>query len=152
MNNMALRFWELDDLDAARSAAQSAVERAREAGSLDTEALAHGTLAQVYLKTDNIQQARAEAESAAEMAQGETSIARIDAWRVLARLAEDEGDHERADELYVKTLDVLESSDQRFRYADVAVAYSKALRERGDTDRAFDLALKAAQIKSARTP
>lgn len=152
MNNMALRFWETDDLDAARSAAQSAVERAHEAGSLDTEALAHGTLAQIYLKTDNIQQARAEAESAAEMAQGETSIARIDAWRVLAGLAEDEGDHERADELYVKTLDVLESTDQRFRYADVAVAYSKALRERGDTDRAFDLALKAAQIKSARTP
>jgi tetratricopeptide (TPR) repeat protein len=151
LNNMAMRYIEMHDFESARASASTAAERARQAGSADIEALAHSTLAQIALDTEQLEEARTHAETAITLSPDDTSLARIDGWTVLADLAERAGDHDRVDELYGKAMEQLDHIGQHLRHADVAVAYSLALRRRGDTDRAFDLALRAAQMKSARS-
>jgi tetratricopeptide (TPR) repeat protein len=151
LNNIATRQVELGDLVAARDAAKVGLERARQVGSPEVEAIAHSTLAEVSLKQDLFEEAEHEASEAVALAVREGSPARIGGWTVLATLAERRGDHERVDELYGKALAELQRSEQHLHHADVAVAYSLALRRRGETDRAFDLALQAAQMKSIRS-
>jgi tetratricopeptide (TPR) repeat protein len=151
LNNIAMRHLQLDDLASARSMAVSAVERAKQAGSTDTEAVAYSTMAQISFRLEEFDVAYIEAEKAVDLASDDSSLARVDGWAVLAGLADRDGDNERADELFTKALEALRESDQQLRYAEVAVAYSMALRRRGETDKAFELAFGAVQAKGSRS-
>ncbi len=81
----------------------------------------------------------------AESAAGDGDTSLVDAWIVLAKIAEDRGDTQTADQLYRRTLETLQNSDAGKRYADTAIAYSLVLRRRGDTEGALTYALEAAQ-------
>jgi tetratricopeptide (TPR) repeat protein len=151
LNNIAMRNVELGKLEAAREAAEGSLDRAREAGSQEVQAIAHGTIAEVSLKQERLDEAAAEATEAVALAETLGSPARIGGWTVLAELAERRGDHAAVDDLYGKAMANLQANEQHLHYADVAVAYSLALKRRGETDRAFDLALEAAQLKSTRS-
>ena len=67
----------------------------------------------------------------------------------MARISERGGDTAMADQLFARALDALRVSGHFALYADVAVAYSLILRERGDTNGALHYALEAAQIHSS---
>jgi tetratricopeptide (TPR) repeat protein len=149
INNMAMRYLELGDLDQALQIAQSAVDRAREVCSAELEATAHSTLASVYMRLGDIEAAGVEAEAAERLAPNDSSLSRVEGWKTMAEIAERNGDSTRADLLYQRALESLENSGQRSAYADTALAYSLLLRNRGNTERALELALEAARSRSA---
>lgn len=151
LNNLAVRYQDLGNLEQARECAEESIERARRTNAPDVEALAHSTLAQIYLRRQDFQAAAREAELASTIAPDADGLAQVDAWTVQAELAERDGDHARADELFQRALDVLKRSDLQVRYADIALAYSHALRDRGSTEQALDLALRAAEARSTRS-
>jgi len=150
MNNLAVRYRELNDLNRALECARESVQRSQEIHAADVEAAAHSTLASVYLRMDNIPAAEDEAQQADRFASSDTDAARVDAWVVLAEIAERRRDRARADDLYRRALEVSERTGRITFYANAALAYSLMLQRRGDTERALEYALQAAQAKTSR--
>jgi tetratricopeptide (TPR) repeat protein len=150
LNNMAVRYQEMGNLTQAQQCAQESIERAQSVNAPEVEALARSTLASVYLAMGQLDRAKAEAEIANRMASDDKDLARIYSWLVLAKIADGVGDYARSDDLYRRALDVLKETQRHAIYADAALAYSLALRTRGEVEGALDLALQAAQAKSAR--
>lgn len=150
LNNLAGRYQELDDLRSALECGAEAVARAQMVNARDVEAVAHSTLASVHLRLDEFEEAKNEAELAEGMARSDDDMARIDAWIVQAKIAEHDGDIEQADDLYVRALTALDRAGCYTAYADTALGYSLALRQRGETERALEYAVQAAQTKAAR--
>jgi tetratricopeptide (TPR) repeat protein len=149
LNNVAVRYEELGDLDHAFETAQEAVERARVVADRELETSARSTLASILLGRGDRAAAVDEAKAALALAPNEADC--VDAWLVLARIAHRERDAERTDELYGKALAVLRDSGRHGAYADASLAYSLVLRERGNTEGALEYALEAAQAKLAHT-
>ncbi|GAC1462739.1 MAG: hypothetical protein NVS2B16_02210 [Chloroflexota bacterium] len=150
LNNIAVRYRDLNNFDQAISCANESVTRAHQVGAADVEAAAHSTLAAVYAQTEDFETAQVEAEAAETLAKNTSTLARVDAWIVLAKIAEHRQDHERADGLYTRALEELEKLGHQAAYADAALAYSLVLRERGSTERALEFALQAAQARPAQ--
>jgi tetratricopeptide (TPR) repeat protein len=150
LNELALRYLELGDLGQALEAAQAAVARSEQSGERGAEAMTRSTLATVLLRAGRVDEARIEAEVAREMAEAETDLARIDAWVVLARIAQRDGDYARADELFPAALASLEQTERWSRYADVALAYADALGEQNRAAEAFRYARLAAEARAGR--
>lgn len=150
LNNLAMRYQELDDMRSALECGAEAVARAQIVKARDVEAMAHSTLASVHLRLDEFDEARSEARMAEGMARNDDDIARIDAWIVQAKIAEHDSDSETADDLYVRALDALHRGGHHTAYADTALGYSLVLRQRGETERALEYAVQAAQTKAAR--
>jgi tetratricopeptide (TPR) repeat protein len=151
LNNLAVRYGELDDLTSALSCGEQAVARARTAHAREIEAVAHSTLAALHLRLDDFDAAGSEAEMAKQMAQNDTDPARIDAWVVQAKIAQQQGSDNIADELFRRALDAQEDAGFVAAYADTALSYSLLLRQRGDIERALEFAVRAAQVKSGRS-
>jgi tetratricopeptide (TPR) repeat protein len=150
LNNLAVRYQELDDLTSALECGAEAVTRAQMVNARDVEAVAHSTLASVHLRLGEFDEARTEAKMAEGMARNDDDIARIDAWIVQAKIAEHDGDTDRADDLYVRALAALDRAGCHTAYADTALGYSLVLRQRGEIERALEYAVQAAQTKAAR--
>jgi tetratricopeptide (TPR) repeat protein len=150
LNNMAARCRELGRLDTALEYAQQAIDWARESRATDVEALAHSTLAETYFQLDQLEAAESEAETAQVLVSDPHDLATIDAWIVLAKVAEQRGDQSRTDEMYCRALEALERIGHQTLYADTALAYSLALERRGDLRQALRLAREAAQAKATR--
>jgi HTH-type transcriptional regulator, quorum sensing regulator NprR len=147
LNNLAVRYQELGDLEQALDFAQQAVMRAEQVNAGDVEAGAHSLLASIYLSRDDVEKAMLEARKADELARDDTDPARIEAWLVLADIAERGGDR-AADRLYQWALGVLQRTDRHIAYADAALRYSLLLKSRGETDKALEYAIEAAQARS----
>jgi tetratricopeptide (TPR) repeat protein len=150
INSLAQRYEELGRLKEALATARSAVERAHQAGDAGLEAVARGTLASILLKLDQIDEARSEAEIAGNLPVEGSEMGGIAAWIVLAKIAERESDHGRADELFTRALEALDRGNHPQLYADTAFTYGQALLARGDGERAARYALKAAEIRTSR--
>lgn len=150
LNNLAVRYQELDDLRSALECGAEAVTRAQMVKARDVEAVAHSTLASVHLRLDEFEEARTEAKMAEGMARNDDDLARIDAWIVQAKIAEHDHDADRADDLYVRALAALDRAGCHAAYADTALGYSLVLRQRGETEQALEYAVQAAQMKAAR--
>jgi tetratricopeptide (TPR) repeat protein len=151
LNGMAVRYQDLGNLQQALECGREAVERARQVSARDLEALAHSTLAAIHLKLEDVGTAAAEARVAEALSASENDLARIDAWLVLAEIAERESETVRADELYQKALLALQERGWQAAYAEAALAYSLLLRRRGETNRALEYALEAAQARPAQS-
>lgn len=152
LNKLAIEYRELGDLKQALQCAQEAVARAQRVDARDVEASAHSTLASIHLQSNKEDAAESEARLADSLASADTDLARIDAWIVQAKLAERRGDHARSDKLYRRALDNLKRIGRHGAYHDAALAYSLALRNRGDTEGALEFALQAAEVRpSARS-
>jgi tetratricopeptide (TPR) repeat protein len=149
--NMAARYEELGETDKALGLAQDAVLRAQRTHALDIESLARSTLATVFLRLGQLDEAQAQAVAVQELGLNEEDLGVIDTLIVLAKMAEHAGDRARADERFLKSLTTLESNGLHMRYADVALAYSEALRTRGDVQGALDWALTAAKVLKGRS-
>jgi tetratricopeptide (TPR) repeat protein len=147
LNNVAVRYEEIGDLDRALESAQEAVERAQIVGDRELETSARSTLASILLRREDIETAAHEAETAIALAPSDA--ARVDAWLVLARIADGDDEGERVDDLYGKALTTLRAGERHSAYADAALAYSLVLRQRGNTEGALEFALEAAQEKMA---
>ncbi|MBV9279411.1 MAG: tetratricopeptide repeat protein [Chloroflexi bacterium] len=150
LNNLAARYKEMGTLDQALKCGQEAVAHARQINAADIEAAAHSTLASIYLQQEKIDAATSEARAADALARDDTDLARVDAWIVLAEIEERQGNRDRADELYRRSLETLERAGRQTTYADAALGYSLLLRRRNDTAQALDYAIRAAQAKLAR--
>jgi tetratricopeptide (TPR) repeat protein len=151
MNNLAVRYRELNDLDQALECAREALAQAQYMNARDVEAAAQSTLASIYLRLGDVEAAVLAAKRAEELAQGDDDLARVDAWVVLATAAENRGQHDEADALYHRALTVLKQHNHHAVYADTALAYSFLLRRRGDIERALDYAVQAATAKASRS-
>jgi len=151
LNNMAGRYRERGDLNAAAGLADEAVRRAQEANAEDLEAQARSTLAWIFLEDGRVAEAEREAASAEALASAELNLALVDAWVVRARVAAIEDRNADADSGFRKALDALAEMKHHARFADVALVYSRVLRNRGEIDGALDLAYRAAEAKAART-
>jgi tetratricopeptide (TPR) repeat protein len=149
LNNVAVRYEELGDLDHALETAQEAVERARTLPDRELETSARSTLASILLGRSEVEGAIREAEAALTLAPADAG--RVDAWLVLARVAHLQGDPARTDELYGRALGILRESGRQGAYADASLAYSLVLRDRGNTESALEYALEAAQAKVAHS-
>lgn len=147
LNNLAVRYEELDELPQALDFAQQAVARAEQINAEDVQAAAHSILASIYLRLDEIEKATFEARKADELARDDTDPARVEAWMVLADIAERDGDR-AADRLYQWALGVLQRTERHIAYADAALRYSLLLKRRGDTDKALEYAIEAAQARA----
>jgi tetratricopeptide (TPR) repeat protein len=150
LSQMAARYNELEETEQALESAAEAVRRAQAAKSPDIEALARSTLAAVYLRLDRVDEARAEAEAAQQLGLQGQDIGLGDALLVLARVAAQTGDTAGSDALYRRAIETFQSSGFPARAADVAVAYSEALKARGDLQAALEYALIAARTASTR--
>lgn len=151
LNNLAVQYTEMGDLDRAQQSAQEAIFRAHQVGDREIEAGAHSTLAAVFLRQQRSEDAAHEAGIAEEMAAGPTSAASIDAWTVQAALADAAGQYDRVDRLYQQALDATRATEMDAKYADIALAYSLSLKRRGEVDRALEFALEAAQGRPSKT-
>jgi tetratricopeptide (TPR) repeat protein len=149
LNNVAVRYEELGDLEHALETAREAVERARTLPDRELETSARSTLASILLRRHDVDGAIAEAEAALSLAP--TDAGSVDAWLVLARVAHLQGDAARTDELYSRALEILRESGRHGAYADASLAYSLVLRDRGNTEGALEYALEAAQAKVAHS-
>jgi tetratricopeptide (TPR) repeat protein len=145
-----MRYKDLGDLSRALEHAREAVELARKVHARDVEALAHSSVALVQLRLGDLEEAAAEAHAAQVLEPNEKGVAHIDAVLVQAELAEGRADFGKADELFVQALDSLQEIGRLSVYVDAAIAYSEALRRRGDTEQALQYALRALQTKSRR--
>jgi tetratricopeptide (TPR) repeat protein len=150
LNNMALRYQEMGDLGKAQECAQESIERAQTVNAPEVEALARSTLASIFLEMGEVERAGVEAATADRMASDDADPARTYAWLVLAKLADHTADYGRSDDYYRRALQVLKDTSRQIAFADAALAYSLALRTRGEVEEALDLALQAAQAKSTR--
>lgn len=151
LNNLGVRYLTLGDEEQALRCAREAVERSQQVGGREVEALARSTMASVYLRQERYEEAAASAEEAIHLADHETPLAKIDAWVVLATLADRQGEGEHADQFYQQALEAARVNDLEAKYADIALAYSLSLKRRGNVDRALEFALEAAQGRPART-
>jgi tetratricopeptide (TPR) repeat protein len=149
LSQMAARYGELGDTDQALITGQDAVRCAQAARAPDIEALARSTLASILLQLDRLDDARAEAEAAAQLGLGDQDIGFGDSLLVLARVAERTGDTARADDLYRRALETFAANGFAARSADVALAYSEALKARGELQHALEYALIAARSLSS---
>lgn len=147
LNNLAMKYLDLGNLEQARTCAEDAVQRAVSIHASDLEAASRGTLARIYLELDQPEKAAAEAERVQPLEGAETSLAQVAAWAVLADVAERQGDSARADELYQRALDDLERRGQHVTYAEKALAYTELLRRRGEIERALEYAVRAARAQ-----
>lgn len=146
LNNLAVRYHNLGDQAQARSCAEEAIACAFQLNAHDVEAAARSTLADILFQLNDNDAAKREAEKADQLATDQ-DLARVDARIILAKIAEQEDDHERADELYRWSLDTLKAMDHRAAFSDAALGYSLLLRQRGNTEGALDLALEAAHSR-----
>lgn len=150
LSNMAARLEDLGELTQALETAQTAVDRARTSRARDIEALARSTLAAVYLRLDDLTRAAEEAQAAQVLAPAQTDLGHIDALIVLAKIAARGDDPAVTDGLFRQALEALEAAGFSARYADIALAYSHSLQERGDTHGALEYARRAALALSGR--
>lgn len=150
LSQIAARYAELGDTDQALTTAEDAVRRARAAGAADVEGLARSTLATVYLQLGRLDAAREEAEAVERLGLGDNDIGFGDALLVLAKVASESGDADRADAFYRQVIETFQRNGFLARAADVALAYSEALRARGDLEGALHYAMTAAQTLSSR--
>jgi tetratricopeptide (TPR) repeat protein len=150
LNNMAMRHMERGELDTARERAEEAVQRAHEVDAPDIEAYGRGTLASVYLRQGCVEEAEREAAAAELLASDETPLARVDALIVRAEVAAMSRQADRVDELYTEALHALRDLGHNTRLADTSLRYSLLLRQRGDLERALDMALQAADARGGR--
>jgi tetratricopeptide (TPR) repeat protein len=134
LNNLATWVAEAGDLDAGLKAARESIVRAQRCSARDIEAVAHSTLAALLLRTNDLDEARAEAEAASALADSDTSLPRIFAWIALAQLAELDGDHDTADDLFLRSLAGFKSIGAEAKYANAALSYGRVLRARGDLE------------------
>jgi transcriptional regulator with XRE-family HTH domain/Tfp pilus assembly protein PilF len=137
MNTLALRYLEAGERTAARETSEASIARAEAGTDADTRARTHTTHAAIIFRLGDVEAARAEASTVARIGAGITAITRAESWIILARIAEAEGRHERADKLYLNALAVLDKQGQELHFADAALAYSWMLRDRGDLAGAF---------------
>jgi len=150
LSQMAARYGERGDTESALATAVEAVRRAQAAGSSNVEALARSSLAGIYLRLGRLDAARAEAEAAERLRPSEEDIGFGDALVILARVAEAEGNTKRADGLYQRAIEIFQTNGPLSRAADAALAYSEALKARGDLTEALEYAMTAAQTLSPR--
>jgi tetratricopeptide (TPR) repeat protein len=148
LDNMADRLIDLGKLDEALSFAEEAVERARAINAVTVEAHNRTTLAAIIFERGDPEAAKIEAEKALASVGSDSPLVLADAWVVLAKVAQSEGDIAASDAYYLQTLDLLKQHGQMSRYGDVALAYSLALQKRGETERALGFALFAAQERT----
>lgn len=148
--NMAARYEELGETEQALALALDAVGRTQESHAPDIEGLARSTLATVYLRLGQLDDAQSQADAVQALGLNEQDLGTIDTLIVLAKMAEQAGDGSRADDLFRRSLSALEANGFQTRYADVALAYSNALRDRGDVEGALDWAVTAAKALTAR--
>jgi len=151
LNNLAVQYGEVNQLDQALECARESVRRAAQINAQGVEALARSTLAEIHVRLGEYGDAASEAQVADRLAEGDTDTPRIGAWIVLAKVAEREGEYDRVDELYRRALGSLERLSNHARITDIALEYSLVLRQRGETDRALEFALKGLQAKLARS-
>lgn len=149
LNNVAARLADLGKLDEALGFAEEAVERSLAAASTDEEALARTTLAAIILERGDRAGAKAEAERALAVIGTESPLAQADAWVVLAKLADQEGDYEVSDTLFQQALEMLQEHGHAARFRDISLVYSLTLQERGNTELALMYALAAANERPA---
>jgi tetratricopeptide (TPR) repeat protein len=149
LNDIATHFRETGRLEEATQAAGEALERASSSTAQDVEAAAHATLASVYLMQERFADAARAAEEVDRLASEADEASRVDAWLVLAALAERESATARADELYTNAVETLAKTGKRAKLADVTLTYSLVLRKRGETDKALEFALQAAQARQS---
>ena len=150
LNNLAVRYREIGELDSALAKAQEAVKQSQDAQAQDMEAIARGTLASIHLQRDELGAAEAEAAAAESLASSDLDLARIDAWVVQAQMADRRNDTAKSDQLYTRALDGLRELDNRGRLAEVALRYANVLNERGESKAGFALAVEAAQVTASR--
>ena len=136
MNNMADRYKERHELDAAATTAREAIRVAHDARADDVEALAHSTLAAVYLQTGNVTEAAEEAAAAERLAPDDAPLPVVDAWVVQAEIAAGASDWSRADHFFRKAIARLAELNHRTRLNETALRYSQLLKERGDLEAA----------------
>jgi tetratricopeptide (TPR) repeat protein len=148
LDNMADRLIDLGKLDEALSFAQEAVERAQAIHAVAVEAHNRTTLASIMFERGDPKAAKVEAETALAAAGTDSPLVLADAWVVLGKVAESEGDTKASDGYYQQTLTLLKEHGHMTRYGDVALAYSLALQKRGETERALGFALFAAQERT----
>ena len=144
MNNMADRYKERHELDAAATTAREAIRVAHDARADDVEALAHSTLAAVYLQTGNVTEAAEEAAAAERLAPDDAPLPVVDAWVVQAEIAAGASDWSRADHFFRKAIARLAELNHRTRLNETALRYSQLLKERGDLEAALEMAMEAA--------
>jgi tetratricopeptide (TPR) repeat protein len=148
--NIAARYEEIGETDLALTTALEAVTRAQQSKAPDIEGLARSSLAAVYLRLGRTDDAREQAAMVQQLGLHPHDLGFIDTVIVLAKLAEQAGNDSESDALYGQALAALEQNGLHGRYADVALAYSEALSERGDLVRAFEFAKRAAKTLTAR--
>lgn len=149
LNNVAWHYLQLGELDQALATARDAVGRATALRAPDLEAVAHSTLAKVHLDRGDTDAAAHEAEAAEALAPNDAALSRVGGWKTLAEVADRQGNGERADALYRRALDSLRTTGQVAIFADTARAYSRLLQQRGDTERALEIALEALDVQKA---
>lgn len=150
LNNIAARYRQLGELDEALESGNQALSWAVESGWREEETLTRSTLAAIERDRGNVTAARLHAESAIDRAANQHDEGRVDAMLVLASLEMREGRFERADMLYLDVLTALRETANHARYADAALAYSLALRGRGDLSTALHYAHEAARANFRR--
>lgn len=148
LSYIAERMQALGKPDAALADATMAIARAQESGAHDVETLAYTTRAAISLSSGDLEQATRDAERADALAGDAPSHARIETWIVLSKLAAQRKDDKTGDALLLRALDTLRESGHHTRFAEIALEYSLALRERGDTEGALTFALEAAQVRT----
>jgi len=79
----------------------------------------------------------------------ESPLAQADAWVVLAKLADQEGDYEVSDTLFQQALEMLQEHGHAARFRDISLVYSLTLQKRGNTELALMYALAAANERPA---
>jgi tetratricopeptide (TPR) repeat protein len=152
MNNMAVALLERGDLTEAEEVALQALARAQQVQAVQTEAAVHGTLASIYVSAGDLERADHEARMASDLAEDDHDPARIASWVWLARIAERQGDLDRADELYRQALQQLKETGRLTRYAEIALVYSELLEKRGDLAGAVTYAREAARTQTLAGP
>jgi tetratricopeptide (TPR) repeat protein len=150
LNNIAARYRQLGELDEALESGNQALAWTIESEWRAEETLTRSTLAAIELDRGNIGAARLHAETAVERAANEHDEGRIDAMLVLASLEMREGRFNLAEMLYLEVLTALRETANHARYADAALAYSLALRGRGDLATALHYAHEAARANFRR--
>lgn len=150
VTNMALAYEEMGDLEEARQLAEDGLERAKSVHADELEAMAHSALASIYFRQGQIDQAAREAEAAEGLAPDQDGISRARSWRVLAEVAEQNGDHMWADELYERSLQVFRDEEREASFRETALAYSRLLEKRGNLKGALEQAHRAIESGHAR--
>jgi tetratricopeptide (TPR) repeat protein len=146
INNIAVTYEEMGNLDDALAAGQDALERAQQLVDTDLIGAAHGTLSSIFFNRGDLDEAMAQAGLAVDHTPSDDpSPARATALHTLAEIAESRGEPDRADALFEAALQNLRETNQQTLHTSTALAYSLILQRRGDVERALQFALEAAQ-------